>query len=485
VSCLPIARAIAIAVIAATAVPRARADGTGVIVAGSAADRAAVSAALVEAIRASAAPPAAATPATPGTPGAAGTSGADGTARPPGTPGAAGTSGAPGTATPSAASGPAGAQSQGAGDAAGEARGAPAAGAARGRILGDAIGEARAALAAGAVPAATLTRFRRVREMIDDGWRAFLRVQIDVAQGQLTAARAEAEGLAALPGGAELYADAALRLGAVLHYRRLADAPAVLALALALDPGRPITLAEFSPDVVEAVDAVHAAPAVLARLHIAARPAGALVTLDGKELGAAPLDVQVTRGQHLVIARAPLHRAAVRSVAIDATAVPPVELVLDPDDDAVRLAGGAEPGLAPPAEQALVDAALRFADLDDVVVAAVTDRRGGPALAVQRCAGAPTRCTAVVEIGHGDRAGLPAAAREAWQAVQGGALREPPSVIGDVRREPPPSGCQLCKNPLVWTGVGAVVIGAVIAIAVTSGSKPPPILTVDGNGFGR
>jgi hypothetical protein len=91
----------------------------------------------------------------------------------------------------------------------------------------------------------------------------------------------------------------------------------------------------------------------------------------------------------------------------------------------------------------------------------------------------------VAEIGFGDRAGLPAAAREAWQAVQGGVLRDPPSVIGDVRRQPPPSGCQLCKNPLVWAGVGAAVIGAVIVIAVTSGSRPPPILTIDGHDFGR
>ena len=88
---------------------------------------------------------------------------------------------------------------------------------ARGRVIGDAIGEARAQLAAGAVPAAMLARFRRVREMIDDGWRAYLRVQIDFAQSRLAAARTEAEALVALPGGTELYADAALRLGAVLN----------------------------------------------------------------------------------------------------------------------------------------------------------------------------------------------------------------------------------------------------------------------------
>jgi hypothetical protein len=352
---------------------------------------------------------------------------------------------------------------------------------ARGRVVGDAVGEARAQLAAGAVPSATLAQFRRVREMIDDGWRAYLRVQIDFAQNRLAAARSEAEALVALPGGAELYADAALRLGAVLQVRRIADAPAVLALALALDPDRPITLAEFSPDVVDAVAAVRAAPAVIQRLHVTAAPAGALVSVDGKELGRAPLEVQVTRGQHLVVARAPLYRAAVQGVVVDAAAA--VDLALERDDDAVRLAGGAEPGIAAPAEQALVDAALQLADLDEVVVAAVGDRRGGPALTVQRCAGAPARCTAVVEIGYGDRAGLTAAAREAWQAAQGGTLRYPPGVIGAIKPPPPAPRCQLCRSPMVWGGVGAVVLGAMIAIVVTSGSKPAPIVNVDGHQF--
>ena len=350
------------------------------------------------------------------------------------------------------------------------------------RMITDAVADARAHLAAGAVPIARLAQLRRVREMIDEGWRAYLRVQIDFAQSRLAAARSEAEALVVLPGGIELYADAALRLGAVLQHRRIADAPAVLALAVALDPVRPITLVEFSPDVVEAVDAVRAAPAAMQRVHVAASPAGAIVSVDGKELGRAPLDVQLTRGQHLVVARAPLHRAAVQGIAVgDAAAA--VELALEPDPDAARLAAGAEPGLAGPAEQALVDAALQFADLDEVVVAGLGDRRGGPALIVQRCAGAPARCTPLVEIGFGDRAGLAAAAREAWRAVQGGTPGHPPSVIGNLALRPPPTGCRLCRDPLVWTGVGAVVLGAVIAIVVTSGSKPPPVLTVNGGDF--
>jgi hypothetical protein len=173
-------------------------------------------------------------------------------------------------------------------------------------------------------------------------------------------------------------------------------------------------------------------------------------------------------------------------VVVDGPAA--VELALDSDDTAVRVAGGAEPGLAGPAEQALVDAAVAFADVDEVLVVAMTDRRGGPALIAQRCSGAPARCTAAAEIGFGDRAGLAAAAREAWRTVQGGALSEPPRVLGgasgDIQR-PPPSGCRWCRNPLVWVGAGAAVVTAVIVFAVTSGSRPPPIVTIDGGGFGR
>jgi len=355
----------------------------------------------------------------------------------------------------------------------------------RGRVVGDAVGEARAQLATGAVPAAALARFRHVREMIDDGWRAYLRVQIDFAQSRLAAARSEAEALVALPGGTELYADAALRLGVVLQQRRIADAPAVLALALALDPERPITLAEFSPDVVEAVDAVRVAPAALQRVHVATTPPGAIVSVDGKELGRAPLDVQVTRGQHLVVARAPLYHAAVQGVLVDGVAAVNLALTLDSDGAALQLAVGAEPGLAEPAEQELIDTALQFAELDEVLVAAVSDRRGGPTLIVQRCAGSPARCTAVVEVGFGNRAGLASAAREALQATQAGELRYPPSVIGAIKSRPLPSGCRLCRSPLVWTGAGAIVLGAVIAIIVTTGSKPPPVVTVNGHDFGH
>lgn len=353
-----------------------------------------------------------------------------------------------------------------------------------GRVVEDAVAEARAAHAAGAVPPEALARFRRVREQIDEGWRAYLRVAVESAQVQLAAARADAEPLLALPGGAELYADAALRLGIVLgHLGRRADAQALLRLALALDPDRPIALAEFSPDVVDAVAAARQASAPAQRLRVETVPAGALIRVDGADAGRSPVELDLAAGPHVIVARAPLHRAAVRGVAAGGG---PVTLELARDEEAAQLAAGAVRGLAPAAAQALVDAAVRYADLDEVALVADTARRGEPALLVQRCAGLPARCSAAVEIGYRDRAGLAAAAGAAWQSARAAELREPPSVLGEPAERPsgPPEGCKLCRNPWLWTGVGAAVVtGLVVTFIAVTGDKPPPVVGVDPSQF--
>ncbi len=351
------------------------------------------------------------------------------------------------------------------------------------RVVPDAVAEARLALAAGAVPVATMVRFRRVRELVDEGWRAYLRVAVEVAALRLAPARTEAEALVALPGGAEVYADAALRLGAVLgHLGRTSESQSILGLALALDPDRPVTLAEFSPDVVEAIDAVRAAPKQMQRLRISTTPPGASIRIDGTEVGRSPLELDVTRGQHLIVARAPLHQPTVEGIAVDHAAE--LTLVLEPDEVGSQIAGGGGLGLADRAQQTLLDAAIRYGDVDEIVLVAETTRRGGPALLVQRCAGLPARCSAVVDLGFGDRSGLAAAARAAWQAVRLGELRYPPSVLGERGGKPPGPRCEVCRSPWLWTGVGAaLVVGTIITIVATSSSQPPPIVGVDPGQF--
>jgi hypothetical protein len=351
--------------------------------------------------------------------------------------------------------------------------------------LPDALGEARAAIAGGAVPIATLEQFRHVREQIDEAWRAYLRVQLDFAQSRLAAARTSAESLVALPGGAALYADAALRLGAVLnHAGRVAESQAILSLALALDPERPITLAEFSPDLVSAVDVVRGQTRPSRDVAITTEPPGAQIAVDGKDAGKSPLTVPLAIGQHVVVARIPLYHARAQAIAVD-DATAKLALELDRDDEWTRLAVGPEAGMPDAETQALADATIRYADLDGAVLVAATDRSGGPTLLVQRCAGLPARCTAIVEIGYTDASGLPAAAREAWAAVRAADLRYPPSVFGDSRLAGPRvvHHCEWCRSPWLWGSVGAAaVVGTIVVIAVVTASKPPPIVDV-GPGF--
>lgn len=353
-----------------------------------------------------------------------------------------------------------------------------------GRIVPDAVTEARAAIAAGAVPTETLVAFRKVRDQIDEGWRAFQRVAVDAAASRLVAARTAAEPLVGLPGGAELYADAALRLGVVFgSIGRTAESQAVFALALALDPDRPITKAEFTPEVIDAVDAARSAPVALQRVHVTSVPAGAQIQIDGNPVGAAPLDLQITRGQHLIVARTPMYLPTVQALPAGSTSA---EVVLERDDAAIRVAGGAQLGVGAREAQQLVDATLRFADLDEVVLVAETTRRGGPTLLVQRCAGLPARCSAVVELGYGDRAGLAAAAREAWAAAKSGDLRYAPEVLSERDGPIRDDRCKVCRSPWLWSGVGAaLVIGTVITVFALQGSEPPPVITVDGGGFHR
>jgi hypothetical protein len=354
-------------------------------------------------------------------------------------------------------------------------------------VVPDAIATARDGLARGAVPVELLATFRHVRELIDEGWRAYLRVEFDLAQSRLAVARTEAEQIYALPGGPELYADVSLRLGIVLGaLGHVDDAQAALALALAIDPSRPINAAEFSPELIASIDAARARVAPIRHTTITSEPPGAAVTLDGTPIGTTPLTTDLAHGQHVAVLRARGFAARAQPFAV-ADSEARVEVVLDRDDERANLDGGAIIGMADAREQALLDAATRYADVDQVVLAAQTGRRGGGALLVQRCAGLPSRCSAVVEIGYGERDGLQTAARSAWQAVRAADLRYPPSVLADPRlagERVATHSCELCRSPWVWGGVGTVALAAIVTVvAVVTASKPAPSVTVDPGQF--
>ncbi|HEX4456030.1 MAG TPA: PEGA domain-containing protein [Kofleriaceae bacterium] len=367
------------------------------------------------------------------------------------------------------------------------------------RVIKDAVGDARLAASEGAVPVATLAQFKHVREMIDEGWRAYTQVQLDFAASRLAAARTAAEELLALPGASIVYADASLRLGAVLaQLGRGAESRAAIALALALDPDRPITELEFSPDVIAAVAAARGQAPLVRAATIATDPAGATLTVDGRDVGRSPVTIELAPGEHVAIARAPGYRPRGQAVAITATTARPeravperavperIDMQLERDERAAQLAAGATLGMPDAAAGELVDGVLELADLDEIVLAAQTDRSGGPTLLVQRCAGAPARCTAVVEIGYADASGVFAAARSAWSSLRTAELRYAPTVFGDPRVIEPRvvvHHCDVCRNPYLWGGVGALIVaGAITAIVIATESKPNPIVDV-GSGF--
>ena len=215
-----------------------------------------------------------------------------------------------------------------------------------GRVLDDAVGEARAASASGAVPIETLQRFRRVREQIDEAGGRTHRVQLEFAASRSSRPHAHrrAETIVALPGGAVLYADASLRLGAVLAQLGRPDARDAIALALALDPDRPITLAEFSPDLVAAVDAARASTRPAHQVRITSEPPEASLSVDGADAGRTPAAVELALGQHVVILRARGGRPLAQAVAVE-PATTELAFTIDHDDGVARLERGAELGL--------------------------------------------------------------------------------------------------------------------------------------------
>ncbi len=354
------------------------------------------------------------------------------------------------------------------------------------RIVDDGLGVAREAAAASAVPLEQLVQFRRVREQIEEGWRAYHNVQLEFAAQRLVAARITAESSLALPGMTALYADASLRLGVVLaQLGRSGEAHDAIALALALDPERPITQLEFSPEVVAAIDAVRAQPNTRRAVRVTSEPPNALVMIDGVAAGQTPVTLELALGQHVVIARAPQFQPHAQAFAIDEHTTE-LALPLEHDASAAELALGVELGMTDRAEQVVSDLVLALADLDDVVLVAATDRRGGPALLAQRCAGAPARCSAVVELGYADRSGVATAARAVWQALRAAELRYPPTLFGDARLTSAAveHGCKVCRSPILWAGAAATaIVTTIVIIAIASASRPPPVLTVDPGRF--
>jgi len=337
----------------------------------------------------------------------------------------------------------------------------------------DPLAIARARLGAGAVPRVRLADFARARELVREGWRAYLKVDPSFAEAQLVNARRTLEGVLDLDGALELLADVSLRLGVVrLNTGRAAEAQVAFALAATLDPGRELYAQELSPAVIAAyrqASALRVAPVTL-ELVI---DAGAQVELDGAPVEVGARNLRVTPGEHVLVVRAAGRRPAGQIVAVGAGGVR-IALPLDVDPYARMLTATRPFALGVRERDALplVDVLGSFAELDDLLIVVVTWRGGQPALLGQRCALAPVACTPVREVRFASIARLDAAAAQLVGDLappgEGRALG--PIVLEDTRATEPeprrpggPAGSPAparvwWKSPWLWAGVGALAL---------------------------
>lgn len=257
----------------------------------------------------------------------------------------------------------------------------------------------------GAVERARLEALVRTRGLIEEGWRAYLSAEPAFAEARLGEARLRLLDDLELEGAVEWLADATFRLGAVkLFGGRAGEAAQAFALAARLDPGLAPSPREVSPDVIEAYQ--RARGAVAGARHAVAVRVGATdgaavkaaIAVDGGAPG--PVGrVELTAGEHLIVAAAPGYRADARLVRVPGLEAV-IELELERDGPLTVLDEAARSGTTGDAAstRAALGAAIVFAELDEVFVVGAGFRGGEPTLRGQRCAGVPARCGAVAEI---------------------------------------------------------------------------------------
>jgi hypothetical protein len=368
----------------------------------------------------------------------------------------------------------------------------------------DAVGapfaEAARRVGSGAIARGRLAAFSRAGALMAEGWRRYLQVKYDLALTRLAEARQVAERVIDLEGGIALYAELSLRLGAVkLELGRGAEADDDLRLAAVLDPDRPVTDEEFKRSVVVAYQAARARLRTVSRRTIEAEPGGvyAPIEIDGVEVGRAPLSVELEEGLHAIVVRAQGREPAVQVIRVRAGDDARVRFALAADPLASVIATGPEAlsaGTGEQEAQIAVTALSVYAEVDDVLLAAVVWRRGAPALLGQWCGVGPVRCGGVVEIGYAKPADLPAAARRMWRAAYDQPRRFPPLLAADVRlteaegapgTDDTSARARWWGSPWLWLGTAAAALGVTAVVLLGRDENVQPIVDVDFCEFSR
>jgi hypothetical protein len=345
-------------------------------------------------------------------------------------------------------------------------------------VVGDPVDQAAARRAAGAVQRERLDQLRRAQELVDEGWRAYLKVEADFADARLVAARRTLEEVLDLDGAYELLADATLRLGAVrLFARRNVEAQAAFVLAAALDPERDPGPKDFAPEVLEAYARARASRTSGVAMDVVVPGVrGAEVEIDGRPAGTAPVRVEVGVGEHVVVVRA---RGRVPAGRIVRAGEGPIEVTME-DDLVGNALGGGDRGLrvgsAAAAVTAILAAVATYAELDEIVLVGATWRGGAPTVLAQRCTPAPLRCGPVMETRYAAGERLDPVVAMIVEKTPGpkGRAREP-ILLEDTRMtEPEPPAAMAnrgagrvdearpwWRNRWVWIGAGtaAALVG--------------------------
>ena len=365
-----------------------------------------------------------------------------------------------------------------------------------------AVATARARVDSGAIPASALAPFRRAGDLLQAGWQAFVAADMDIARQHLEGARTAAEQVLGVQGGALVHADVSLRLAAVFMQQGAREqARDALAAVRALDPERAVTLAEFAPDVVEAYGQLGASAGLPHTVVVRGLPVGARVVIDGRLVGQAPVSVELTEGVHVLAVGSPGFVSHGRLWRVDATGGL-VEFRLRPEPLARAVLALATP-LATGMDRAELADALAgltsYGGVHTVLLVASVWRAHEPALIGQRCAGVPTRCTGVVEIRYADDAATDRAIAELWTRLSGADISGEPIIASDPGLWPPrqvkPEArktvartkrkpCRLCRNPWLWTGVGAVLATTGTVLWMTREHVRTPVIIVDPCSFG-
>jgi hypothetical protein len=349
-----------------------------------------------------------------------------------------------------------------------------------GRGEGRPFARAAGLLAAGSVRAERLDGFARVERMMAEGWRGYLEARFAESAARLEEARGGALAIVDLPGGPELMADVSLRLGAArLALGRDREAARDFQLAARLDPTRPVTDAEFKPQVVARFERERGEARARRVRRIEVHPGGAQVEVDGRAAGRAPVALELDEGGHVLVARAPGWTARAVLVDVEASGAEAVGIELEADRVAA-LAGRGRAGMRIGQEGASETAAavMMFGELDGVLMAASVWRSGRPALLGQYCGGAPLACGRVVEIVY--RPGsLDRVAAELWREarqVRSGATLVLLADARLVHREGGPGRARAggedgrwWQSRWLWLGVGGAAVSAAAAALVLSG----------------